>query len=124
MLYATENAATNFERAVTAGSTTTRVHFTLSEPTPPPASQVRLSVDLIAGGWWDAAAAAGGAGFGNHDVALNVNGIEVWSQIDSAVLVGAKLDSPEIRITPSVTGNSWYLAVKGYNTRAKVERVK
>ncbi len=49
---------------------------------------------------------------------------QVWSQIDSAVLVGAKIDNPEIRITPSVTGNSWYLAVKGYNTRAKVERVK
>jgi len=81
-LYTSENPATNFERAVTGGSTTTRVHFTLSEPTPPPASQVRLSVDLIGGGWWDAAAAAGGAGFGTHDVSLSVNGIEVWSQID------------------------------------------
>ncbi len=49
---------------------------------------------------------------------------QVWAQIDTATLVGAKLESPEVRITPSVTGNSWYLAVKGYNTRAKVERVK
>jgi hypothetical protein len=36
----------------------------------------------------------------------------------------ARLDSPEVRITPSITGNAWYLAVKGFNTRAKVERVK
>ncbi len=49
---------------------------------------------------------------------------QVWTQTDSAVLVGANIDSPEVRITPSVSGNSWYLAVKGYNTRAKVERVK
>lgn len=82
VLYGSENPATNFERAVTGGSTTTRVHFTLSEPSPPAASQVRLSVDLIAGGWWDAAAAAGGAGFGTHDVTLSINGIEVWNQID------------------------------------------
>ncbi len=47
-----------------------------------------------------------------------------WRQTDGATLVGVKLDSPEVRINPSVTGNSWYIAVKGYNTRAKVERVK
>lgn len=48
----------------------------------------------------------------------------VWRQTDGAQLVGAKLDSPEVRINPSISGNAWYLAVKGYNTRAKVERVK
>jgi len=49
---------------------------------------------------------------------------QVWRQTDTATLVGAKLDSPEVRINPSISGNGWYLAVKGYNTRAKVERVK
>lgn len=49
---------------------------------------------------------------------------QVWRQTDNAELVGAKLESPEVRITPSIAGNAWYLAVKGYNTRAKVERVK
>lgn len=49
---------------------------------------------------------------------------QVWRQTDGASLVGVKLDAPEVRITPSIAGNSWYLAVKGYNTRAKVERVK
>lgn len=49
---------------------------------------------------------------------------QVWRQTDGASLVGVKLDDPEVRITPSIAGNAWYLAVKGYNTRAKVERVK
>ena len=49
---------------------------------------------------------------------------QVWRQTDGATLVGAKLTDPEVRINPSVSGNAWYLAVKGYNTRAKVERIK
>ena len=49
---------------------------------------------------------------------------QLWRQTDGATLVGVKLDSPEVRINPSIAGNAWYLAVKGYNTRAKVERVK
>ncbi len=47
-----------------------------------------------------------------------------WRQTDGASLVGVRLDSPEVRINPSIAGNTWYLAVKGYNTRAKVERTK
>lgn len=49
---------------------------------------------------------------------------QLWRQTDGASLVGVKLDNPEVRINPSIAGNAWYLAVKGYNTRAKVERVK
>lgn len=49
---------------------------------------------------------------------------QLWRQTDGAALVGVKLDSPEVRVNPSISGNAWYLAVKGYNTRAKVERVK
>ncbi|MFZ5635662.1 MAG: hypothetical protein ACOY82_03650 [Pseudomonadota bacterium] len=49
---------------------------------------------------------------------------QVWRQTDGASLVGAKLTDPEVRINPSISGNAWYLAVKGFNTRAKVERVK
>ncbi len=49
---------------------------------------------------------------------------QLWRQTDGATLVGVKLDSPEVRINPSIAGNAWYIAVKGYNTRAKVERVK
>ena len=48
----------------------------------------------------------------------------VWKQIDDASLAGVRLSAPEVRITPSLVGNTWYLAVTGYNTRAKVQRIK
>lgn len=62
-------------------------------------------------------------GFGKGREYTLDNG-QVWRQTDEASLVGARLENPEVRINPSMIGNSWYLAVKGYNTRAKVERVK
>jgi len=49
---------------------------------------------------------------------------QVWRQIDEASLAGVRIDGPEVKINPSLMGNAWYLSVKGYNTRAKVERVK
>ena len=49
---------------------------------------------------------------------------QVWQQVDSATLSGVRIDSPEVKITPSMVGNAWYLSVGRYNTRAKVERVK
>lgn len=49
---------------------------------------------------------------------------QVWKQIDDASLAGARMSAPEVRITPSLIGNAWYLAVAGYNTRAKVQRIK
>jgi hypothetical protein len=62
-------------------------------------------------------------GFGKGREYTLDNG-QLWRQVDTASLVGVKLDNPEVRITPSIAGNAWYLAVKGYSTRAKVERVK
>ena len=29
-----------------------------------------------------------------------------------------------MKISPSLVGNAWYMAIEGYNTRAKVERIK
>ena len=49
---------------------------------------------------------------------------QVWKQVDDASLAGVRLSAPEVRIAPSLIGNSWYLAVAGYNTRAKVQRIK
>lgn len=49
---------------------------------------------------------------------------QVWRQTDDASLAGVRIDSPEVKINPSLMGNVWFLSVKGYNTRAKVERVK
>lgn len=48
----------------------------------------------------------------------------VWEQVDEARLTGVRLDSPSVRLNPSVIGNAWYLKVEGYNTRAKVVRIK
>lgn len=62
-------------------------------------------------------------GFGRGRHYRLANGQE-WEQVDDASLAGVRLASPEVRITPSVMGNVWYMAVKGYNTRAKVQRVK
>lgn len=49
---------------------------------------------------------------------------QVWKQVDDASLVGVRLSAPGVRINPSLVGNNWYFAVAGYNTRAKVQRVK
>lgn len=49
---------------------------------------------------------------------------QVWEQVDDASLAGARKASPEVKITPSLVGNSWYLQVEGYNKRASVRRVK
>jgi hypothetical protein len=49
---------------------------------------------------------------------------QVWTQIDTATLAGVRLDNPLVRINPSLVGNVWYLAVEGYNTRARVQRTK
>lgn len=51
------------------------------------------------------------------------NGQE-WQQIDEASLAGVRKASPAVRVTPSLVGNAWYLAIDGYNTRAKVLRTK
>lgn len=49
---------------------------------------------------------------------------QVWQQVDDASLAGVRRDNPAVRITPSLIGRAWYLSIEGYNTRAKVERIK
>ncbi|MBF6025656.1 hypothetical protein [Lysobacter niastensis] len=49
---------------------------------------------------------------------------QVWEQVDDATLAGTRLTSPQVKISPSLVGNSWYMSVEGFNTRAKVRRVK
>lgn len=62
-------------------------------------------------------------GFANGREYTLDNG-QVWRQIDSATLAGVRRDAPAVRITPSLVGNAWYMAVEGSNTRAKVQRIK
>jgi hypothetical protein len=49
---------------------------------------------------------------------------QVWEQVDSASLAGARKTDPQVKITPSLIGNAWYMQIDGYNTRASVRRVK
>lgn len=63
-------------------------------------------------------------GFGRGRTYVLDNG-QQWRQDDNAELPGArKMQSPQVRIAPTIIGNSWFLSVEGYNTRAKVSRVK
>jgi hypothetical protein len=49
---------------------------------------------------------------------------QVWRQVDDAELGGVRLQTPDVTLKPAMVGNVWYMGVKGYNTKAKVERVK
>ena len=51
------------------------------------------------------------------------NGQE-WEQVDDATLAGARKTGPQVRITPSLVGNAWYMQIEGYNKRASVRRTK
>ena len=62
-------------------------------------------------------------GFGSGRSYTLDNG-QVWQQIDDASLAGVRMTNPAVKITPSLIGNAWYLAIDGYNTRAKVQRIK
>jgi hypothetical protein len=62
-------------------------------------------------------------GFGQGRRYVLANGQE-WEQVDAATLAGVRLTDPEVKITPSLVGNAWYMQVGKYGTRAKVRRVK
>lgn len=49
---------------------------------------------------------------------------QVWEQVDQASLAGVRKTDPQVKITPSLVGNAWYMQIEGYNTRASVRRVK
>ncbi|GAB3731141.1 hypothetical protein GCM10028862_10850 [Luteimonas pelagia] len=62
-------------------------------------------------------------GFGRGKRYTLDNG-QVWEQVDSARIPGARKANPEVTIKPAVLGEAWYMRVEGYNTNAKVKRVK
>lgn len=49
---------------------------------------------------------------------------QVWQQIDDAELPGIRLTDPDVRIKPAMVGNSWYMSVGKYHSRAQVKRIK
>ncbi|HBK47261.1 MAG TPA: hypothetical protein DDZ67_12685 [Xanthomonadaceae bacterium] len=61
-------------------------------------------------------------GFGKGQKYLLANGQE-WEQTEPASLAGVRKDAPKVTIRPGIAG-VWYLQVQGYNTQAKVRRVK
>lgn len=61
-------------------------------------------------------------GFSNGRRYTLANG-QVWEQIESASLAGVRKTNPKVKITPGIM-NSWFLKIDGYNTMAKVRRIK
>ena len=62
-------------------------------------------------------------GFARNRIYTLDNG-QVWQQVGDEDLPGVRLTNPEVRINPSVIGNTWYMKVGRYNTRARVQRIK
>ncbi|KAF1698606.1 MULTISPECIES: hypothetical protein [Pseudoxanthomonas] len=48
---------------------------------------------------------------------------QVWEQVEDASLAGVRAQAPAVTIKPGVT-NTWFLKIAGYNTAAKVRRIK
>jgi len=49
---------------------------------------------------------------------------QVWRQIDGASLEGVRKTNPAVKMSPGILGDTWWLRIEGYNTRAQVKRVK
>jgi hypothetical protein len=49
---------------------------------------------------------------------------QVWVQIDEAELLGVHKTNPKLRIRPTLVGNAASMMIEGYNTSAKVRRIK
>ena len=61
-------------------------------------------------------------GFASRRVYRLDNGQE-WEQTDATRLEGVRRSNPKVVINPGVMG-AWFMRIEGYNTRAKVRRVK
>ena len=61
-------------------------------------------------------------GFSKGRTYTLANGQE-WEQTDSVTLPGVRKNSPKTKIKPGLIG-VWYMQIEGYNTQAKVRRVK
>lgn len=48
---------------------------------------------------------------------------QVWEQIEPASLAGVRKTNPKVSIKPGMF-NNWFMRIDGYNTAAKVRRIK
>lgn len=49
---------------------------------------------------------------------------QVWKQVEPATLAGVRMTNPQVTLKPAAIGTWWYMKVEGYNTFAKVQRIK
>jgi hypothetical protein len=80
-----EDTVQFMERALTgnaagAGDSADRFHFNLDGSQAAGTNELRVTVDLIGLGYWDASEAAGGAGTTVHDLSVSLNGVNIGSQ--------------------------------------------
>lgn len=61
-------------------------------------------------------------GWSGPGTRIELDNGQVWETVDGSSLV-VKLDNPRVSITPGSFG-SWFLKVDGYNTSAKVKRIR
>lgn len=61
-------------------------------------------------------------GFGKGKKYTLQNG-QVWEQVEAASLKGVRKNDVPVRIKPGLLG-VWYMKIDGYNTQAKVRRIK
>ena len=61
-------------------------------------------------------------GFANGRKYTLENG-QVWEQIESATLDGVRKTNPKVSIKPGLF-NNWFMRIDGFNTAAKVRRIK
>jgi hypothetical protein len=62
----------------------------------------------------------GWAGAGTR---IELDNGQVWEVTDSATRLSVNLQNPGVRIAPGFMG-AWFLQVDGYNTRARVKRIR
>jgi len=93
-----------FERAVSTGSPTCRIHFPLSAAQATGTLRLRFVAQLIWGGWWDTVADEQGTGFGSHLLEVRLNGALIGSttMTRSGALV---VEANEGTFTPVVGAN-------------------
>jgi len=62
-------------------------------------------------------------GWDGRGTRITLTNGQVWEVTDSTSRLKVKVNDPAVIITPGVL-NSWYLRIEGYNSRAKVKRVR
>lgn len=77
---ASEDPATNFERAITSSDPNDRFHFNLSAAQAASTARYRLTFHVVWGGWWIPAQGIGGKGYGTHEVTVKMNGVVVGTK--------------------------------------------